>query len=366
MDSIEKIGKIEFAALVTLIIFNNLILNIPSIIINLTGTGSWINVIYITVLAVLFILIICKLLKPFPGNDILDVAEFCGGKFLKNIIAILYLIMFISFTAFSLRFFTNSLRLIYFDATPLVILILFFLVPALFISKLGFKAISSVNLLVFSFSTVTFFVYFFAASGFFVWQRLFPILGYGTKVTFVNNILNLFSFNIVAYLYFLKPFIKKENDYKKMFIFGIILFGIYLLLGILALIMTFSFIAQTNETLSVFIVTRLISFGNFFQRVDALITFIWILVILSFLTFNVFIISYIIRKTLKLESTSGINYSVAALIFATSLAFKDISIIKTITKDIYRPFSFILMFVISFIIFLLAYIKKKNTKGVSK
>ena len=142
MNNIEKIGKMEAIALFITVVFNNLILNIPSIIINVSGTGSWINLIYITVIAVVFILFVCKFLKPFIGADILDVSEFLGGKFLKYIIALLYIILFIVFSAFCLRFFTNSLRLLYFNDTPLVLLLLLFLVPICFTSYLGFKAVS--------------------------------------------------------------------------------------------------------------------------------------------------------------------------------------------------------------------------------
>ena len=98
----EKLGKIEIVFLVITVIFNNLILNIPSIILHSTGTGSWINVIYMTLIAIIFMLLISKFLKPFIGCDILDVSEFLGGKYFKYLIALLYITIFVLFIIFNI------------------------------------------------------------------------------------------------------------------------------------------------------------------------------------------------------------------------------------------------------------------------
>ena len=104
MNSIEKIGKIETLALFITIISNNIIINISTIILNVTNTGAWVNVIYLTVICLLLTLLICKFFKPFINSDILDVSYFLGGKVLKYIVAILYIILFLSFSALCLRY----------------------------------------------------------------------------------------------------------------------------------------------------------------------------------------------------------------------------------------------------------------------
>lgn len=364
MNSIEKIGKFEAIALFITIISNNIIINISTIILNLTSTGSWINIIYLTILCLFFTLIVCKLLKPFISFDILDVSYYLGGNLLKYIVAILYIILFISFSALCIRYFANSLNVIYFNSTSIVILILLLLVPAAIASKAGVKAISGSNIIFVPITVVALLVFFFASIRFFDWQNIFPIMGDGTKETFLTNITNIFAFNVVAYLYFLKPFLKDEKHYKKISIFAVIMCGVYLLISIITLLMTFSFITQTDEALSMYLVTRLISFGRFFQRIDALFIFVWILVILSFISLNLFIISHIIKKALKLKSHSELVYSSAALMFALSLFFKDMSTIKFLTANVYKIYAVILVFVLSFFILLFAYIKKK--KGASK
>ena len=142
--------------------------------------------------------------------------------------------------------------------------------------------------------------------------------------------------------------------------------GIYLLISIITLLMTFSFITQTDETLSVYLVTRLISFGRFFQRIDAIFIFVWILVILSFISLNLFIISHVFKKITNLNSQSELVFSTAALLFSVSLIFKNMSTVKFITANFYKLYNFILVFIVSFLILLFGYVKKRREKGVPK
>ena len=358
MNDINILNKIEIIFLMITVIFTNLILNVPSIIINSTGTGSLINIIYVSFITLIFVILINRLSAPFINADILDIAEDVGGSFLKYFIALLFIVLFLVYSTLCLRLFVNSLRLIYFDTTPLVILFLFFLFPVAIVSKLGLKAISGTNSIIIILSIITFFVYFFEAFRFFIWQRIYPYLGYGPQITFLKGINNAFSFNIIAYLYFLKPFLKDAKELKMLSIISTLICGFFLLLSLLAMILTFSFITQINETLSVFIVTRLISFGNFFQRVDALITFIWIFIILSYISLNIYMISHIVGKTTHLKNPLEITNSITALVFSFGLFFKDIATVKLFSEFFYKAYTCILIFVISFMVFLIGYIKR--------
>lgn len=78
MNSIEKIGKFEIYALLIVIVSTNAIVNIPTIILNLTSTGAILNILYTMVISIFFILAVHKYFKPFVNSDILDVSEYLG------------------------------------------------------------------------------------------------------------------------------------------------------------------------------------------------------------------------------------------------------------------------------------------------
>jgi len=364
MSNIEKIGKFEAMALFITIISTNLITNIPDILLSFSGPNSWLNLIYLTGIGVAFILIVCKLLKPFINFDILDISEFLGGKTFKYIMAILYITLFFFFSAFCARYFANFLKIVYFNNIPLSVLILLLLVPSVFASKLGLRAISGTNVVFFPLLVVSLIAFSWLASRYFSLQNLFPVFGYGIKETFFYQIPNIFAFNVLAYLYFLTPFLKSEKSFKTISVLAVILCGIYLIISVVTLIATFPFIFESNETMSLYLIARLINFGHFFQRVDAIFIFIWILIVLLFLSLNIFVISNIIKKTVKLKTHSGLVYSIGTITFAIAIAFKDIPTIKFLLKNYYRLYSFILVFVISFFVLFFAFLKSKKQKGV--
>lgn len=363
MTNIEKIGKIEVIALFITIGCNNIIINLPSILLDFTGTGSWLNIIYITILVLIFTLLICKFFKPFVDCDILDVSEYLGKNFLKVIIGVLYIILFVMLPAIYLRYFSHNLQMIYYNDIPLAFIMLFLLVPAIIASKHGLRAISGANLIFIPIVSVGIFTLFFFAAKDFAWENLFPIFGYGVKETFLTHITNVFGFTVLAYLFFIKPFLKGEDNFKTISIVTVVLHGIFLLVSIISLLMTFSFIPQIENNLALHLLTRLIDFGKFLQRVDAIFVFIWILSIVSFLSFNLFLAANIVKKLCNLSSSHCIVYPISALVFSLAISFKDISIIKNFFKYGYKFYSIFLIFIISFIVMLLGYLKKKKQGG---
>ena len=135
MESLQKIGKFEAISLMAMVVINQIILNLASYLISNSGTSSWINMIYVSIIAIFFGLLIAKFFKPFDSSDILDVSEFLGGKFLKIIIGVLFILFFIFFAGLSLRHISSCIKSIYFKDTPIIYLLLFFTIPSAILSK---------------------------------------------------------------------------------------------------------------------------------------------------------------------------------------------------------------------------------------
>ena len=363
MNVLQKIGKFEAIALIVMVSMNQIFLNLSNIIIVNTGTSAWINVIVISIIALLFCLLISKLFKPFPTKDIVDISDYLGNKILKTIVGTLYIIFFIFISAVILRYLTNSLKLIYFEKSPIVFLLILFLIPIIFAIRLGIKPISRVNLMFIPIVLISMIIILFSTTSDFIPQRIFPILGFGANKTFLIGLNNIFTFSAFAYLYFLMPLLKNPNDFKKVAITSITISAIYIFLSVICLIMMFPFISFTDEMLSIYLLTRLIEFGKFFQRVDAIFVLIWILSAFSFLSITLEFTNRILKKLLNLRTHKELSYSISAIIFSLALALANISNIKLMQYDILRYFVIILVFILSLIILVLANLKHKKEKS---
>lgn len=360
MDSLQKIGKFEAMALIIMIAINQVFLNLSNNIISSTNSSAWINVIYISIIAIIFCLLICKLFKPFGSKDIIDVSEFLGGKILKTIISIIYLVFFIFTAGIFLSYLVNTFKIIYFPKSPIIFLLLVFLIPIVIASKTGIKAISQINLMLLPLFIIIMIVIFFSTADNFVPERLLPILGFGVDKTFITGLSNIFAFSSFAYLYFLIPILKEPKEFKKVAVTSTIVSAIYLFLSVICLLMLFPYIAFTDELLSVYLLARIIEFGTFFQRIDAIFVFTCILSTLSVLTFTTAIAANIFKKITSIKHSKQIIYSIASFMFSIAVIFKDASSLKFIEDIIWKYSVISIVFIISPILLIFANIKFKR------
>jgi hypothetical protein len=126
--------------------------------------------------------------------------------------------------------------------------------------------------------------------------------------------------------------------------------------------MLFPFIINTDEMLSIYLIARLIEYGNFLQRVDAVFIFVWILGILSYLSLTFFYILNIFRKITGIKHEKEMVYSLLTLVFSLALVPKNVTYIRFIEQYIYKYFVLVLVFGISGLILLLSYLKSKKIK----
>ena len=128
----NSLSKIEAISIIVIITITQIILNIPEYLINLTGTGTIVNIIYIAIIGLIFCLIIYNLLKNFHNFDIIDIAEFLGGNFLKFILSAIFIIFFMLSAIIAISNFTYLIRSIYFSNYSNLFITLFFIAVIIF------------------------------------------------------------------------------------------------------------------------------------------------------------------------------------------------------------------------------------------
>jgi len=141
MQNNYKMQNIEAIFLILIVMINKMIINLPYYITDLVGTGAIINLIYIGILGLIFVFCLNFLFQKFPNSDIIDISEFLGGKFLKIIIGIIFVAFFLFVAYVTLSDFANLLKTIYFKNSPLIFILLFFMIGILIANLVGFKSI---------------------------------------------------------------------------------------------------------------------------------------------------------------------------------------------------------------------------------
>ena len=318
-NTLKKIGMFEATAFIIITIINYTMLNTPKEIISKTASGAWLNMIFIIALTIIFVIFITKLLKKFPFMDIVDISEFLGGKVFKIIVSTIFVIALFFTLIYNLQNFTNALQVIFLQDSPMIYILLFFLVGIIFANRLGFNAIVRVNLVITGLLLLSVLIIFFAPIKDYTFENLFPILGNGISETFFEGLGNIFVFSGLFYLLLLPPLLEDQKSLPKIGVIAVVISGVYLLLSLLNLLMLFRFIIDSEEIVSLLLSTRIISFGEFFQRVDALFTFLWTFSYLSYLSIGTFFVTYIIKKITNISNQNVLTYGIALLIFSVTL-----------------------------------------------
>lgn len=357
-----KLGNFEAIALILTIIINHTILNLPKALADTTQSSTILNLIYISIIAIIIATIIYKLFKNFPGFDIIDISHYLGGKFLKFIIGILFFAYFIISCSTLLRCLCNNLQMLYYPWTNIIFILLLFVVALMLNGHLNFNASIRSNVFIIPIVLISIIFLFIANLKSFSFHRIFPLLGNGLSTTFFSGISNLFAFGGLAYLYFIPPKLKESNDFHKVAVLSIILSAIYLLLSVSTIFFIFNSFTETTEVMPLFNAVRYIDFGTFFQRLDAIFLLIWIMSFISYLSITTKYSLDIFKKLCNIKTEKPLVYSISLLILGISLSLNNISIVNFFENTLYKYAFFILIIFISFSILIFANIKKLKHK----
>jgi len=358
MDCV-KIRNIEAILLFCVVVVNHIILSLPNAIFSSCGSGAVLNVVWIVVIGLLIGCVVSKVFQKFPGCDILDIAHFLGGKWLKIVVGIFYIVFFVFTSSLMMRTFSENLKIQYFSTTPLWLLMLCFLVVVGIANFLGAKTIIRCNSLILPIMIVSLLIAFVSVLPEYVWQRFFPILGNGWEQTFLIGCSNLFVLSGFSILFLLPPFLQDEQSVSKV-TFGSVLFtGFLLILSVVSLLLALPFITSTNELSPMFLIIRTAEWGSVFQRPESLFVLIWCLSILCYLCVITMFMYHIFRKISGVQAKTLPIVGLLFVVFIVALLPSNFAEIYFSNFELYRyiVIGFILVFL--FAICILAFWKRK-------
>ena len=356
----QKINTISAIMLTLSVIISYITSSLPRTFINETKSATLLNIIYNTIIVLFIILLVCKLLKKFPGQDILDISKFLGGNVFKNIVGGLFIAYFIISSSIMLRNFCEALGVVYYTSTSYIFIILMFVIAIALVNNLSFNATLNTSTIIFPLVLISAILLFCGNLDNFSFRRVFPILGDGVYNTFVLGLRNIGAFGGICYLYFLPPMLKEPEKFKKIAIISTISTGLFILLCVATLLFMFSFFITTDEIMPLFSAARHIEFGSFFQRFESVFLLLWIISFCCYLSITCKFSAHIFTKMFNLSNIKLILNIFSILIFIIALLPKNYAMSNYFETNIYRYIIIAIGFILGISILILANIKKKK------
>ena len=354
----NKIGNKEAVSFIFVAILNGIVLNTNKIIIQHCGSASLINSVFVCSISLAIVFLICKLFKNFPGNNILDISKYLGGKFLQFIVGITYIGYFGFTSAVLLRKITDCLQIIFFPMTDLIFIVLLFIITAGIATRLGKISVFKSSLIIFPIIVSIIVLVFLGNTKNFDLNNIYPILGTNINSTFASGATNLVAFMGSSYLYFLPTYLSNPEKFKKISVTSILISSfIFIIITATILFMYYNTLSG-SELFPLYLAVRYIEFGTFIQRMDSTFLLILTLAFISFLSTNTMICTNIFKKITNLSDNKPIIYPYLLCIFSIAVFIKNNPTLEFIENYVFKILFFIIPILISISILVLANFKK--------
>lgn len=356
----EKIGSIESIALILIITMNHIILSIPKVVISTTGSASILNIVYVTIIALIIMRFINKFLNRFPGYNILRICEFLGGKTLKYVIGTVFILYFFIILSITMRSLCENLKMIYFQNYSIIFLIGLFSLVIIGCNYLGIKSIIRANLIIIPLLIFSIIFIFLANIKNFDFNLIYPILGDGFYTTFFSGLSNLYAFSSIIVLYFLPSLLENYSEIKKISYISIIVSSVLLIFSVASVLLIFPVVENLEQILPLYLVIRFIEFGRFFQRIDAAFLLVWVISAISYLSIVFATTNLIFKELFNIKDIKKLNPILGLLILGISLIPKNLVQVRFLQSISYRFFVIFIVFILSFIILFLSNLKQNK------
>lgn len=360
-----RFGKRETTSLIVIAMTTQLFLGFPREMSVEGGTAAWIIPIYLGVITSILFFFISKLYKSFEGKDIFDIAEIAGGNFLRILVGLIFVTNYIFIFSITLRAYGENVKIISLVHSPLSFVILVFILGAVIASYFGIEAIGRICAIVLPIIIFGFIIIVAGNVKSFKIDNLLPIMGNGPAVIFVKMLPRISMFSSLSVLYLLAPFVGKNKDFKRIGFSSIIFSCIFLTIGVLTYILVVPYPTNTENVLPFLHMSRYVSYGRFFQRIESIFLFAWSITALIYLSFALYFLIYTIKKTFKLKYYRPLIIPIAVVSFTLSLM--PVSLLTSLQLDvkIFRQYAWIVTFVIPIVVLMAAKLveRKKGGKG---
>jgi hypothetical protein len=192
-----------------------------------------------------------------------------------------------------------------------------------------------------------------------------PYLGYGLQKTIVTGIIRSAAYDEIVFLAIIIKSIHGVKTFKRIGISTLILTGMIFSVSLICILAAFQYTVGGEHVSGLYQLTRIIYFSRFFQRVEAIFLFIWVIssVITVAFIFYISLASYCRVFNINNHRPLLLPYTIIAFVIAF---YPDhLSEIIEVHVKILRNYSSALLMVIPVMVLVIAMIRGKKGGKIS-
>lgn len=359
-----KFGVSEAVCIVTIAICNKIFSTTPGFITRVIGNTGWYMTLISCATALVFFGFIYLLLKRFPGSNIVEIYDASLGRVMGFIFSFLLMVSFLLSVGIYTREFTDILKVYALPFTPPSVIIGTLIFAAAVAAFLGIETIARVAKLASYPALIGYLMILIFTSNSFKLVNLLPIFGYGLDKTVITGILRGSAYDEVIILAVFAGSLQGIEHIKKAGLISLLISGFILSAGLLCFALVFEYRAIQELTIVAFVMTRKISYGTFFQRMDPIFLLLWIITTSIYISILFYTTVSIYCKLFRLQDARPVVIPMAVLAISAAIFPKDFPSVLSVYIQEIRNYGNITFFIMPAIALGIAVIR--NKKGESK
>lgn len=332
----------------------------PAMVARIVGTAGWYMTLISALTAIVGFTFMYLLLKRFPGKNIMEIYDSVLGKITGFVFSFSFFFILLLTAAVNLREFVEVFKVYVYKSTPPLLLTSFLVATMIVMCWWGLEAIARYAKLVIYIMLVGFAGILILSIQNYQWHRLYPIWGYGLDRTVISGLARSSAYGDILIIGIIAKSMHGTKQIKKAGYLSLIFSGILVSISLLAFSLTFSYYSLREITSPMYLMTSLIDYGIFFQRLEPFFMFIWIISSLISTAVLLYMTMLVYSHIFSISDKKPIIIPLGIILAAISMIPQGIiSLVKGYVQES-RQYSWIFFFVPPLITFVIALVTKKR------
>lgn len=355
-----KFGLYETVCLTTILIVSKIFYTSISVIIKTMGTAAWYGTLVSSMVSMFFFLLLYLLMKRFPGKNIMEIFDIVLGSFMGKTLSLLFSAYILFYAGSSLREFLEMIKAYNLPYTQPSLIIGAFIAVSVLVAYYGLEGVARVSAIFFIPIIAGLAIILLLAIPYYDFDNLKPFGGYGIVRTLSIGFMRSSAYNEVFLLAIIINSIHGLKSFKRAGIISVTIAGAVISLSVLLNIAAFEYTIASENTSATFQLARIIYFNRFFQRIESIFLFTWVIASLITVSVSFFVSMNVYCKSLKIKNHRPLLLPFAFLLFMITIYPENFSQVMEFNIAIMRQYSLIFVNGVPILVLIVAMLRGKK------
>jgi len=357
------IGYREGIALTVILISGKIYTGFPRVMVEEGKTAAWLLVLLSTALSVVAFLPIPHLLARFPGKSYYEVVEEVAGPYLGVLALVLSSGFYLFLLGILVREFAEIVASTVLPFTPISVITIALLLVMAYGAYAGLEPLTRTAWILAPWILAGLLAVLLLSLRWAKFQYLLPFWGAGIPSLLKSSVFRTSLFVEVLLLPLLVPHLREPQRLAVMGIWSIVISGIVMSFVVLLFVTVFPVRAAVNVLFPVFQMARIMFLGRFFQRMESLFIFVWVISAAVQLAGVLQATALALARIMKLPVYRPLIFPLSVLTFAIAFIPPDLPAAIRIDDEFLRYYGAITAFGLTTTVYVVALIRGKGRKA---